>query len=134
LVGQLNEAKKNAPLERQAQAIAGQVVALKRQSDPTLTADQVKKFRNKALDDARIRTGAAKHRIRPTQSEWDAIQAGAISPSRLEEILHHGHAETIRKLATPKQQLLMTSSKTARAKAMFANGATQAEVASALGV
>jgi len=134
LVAQLNEAKKNAPLERQAQAIAGQVVALKRQSDPTLTADQVKKFRNKALDDARIRTGAAKHRIRPTQSEWDAIQAGAISPSRLTQILNNADAKTVRKLATPKVQNLMTSAKTVRAQQMLANGYTQADVADALGV
>lgn len=134
LVAKLNDAKKNAPLERQAQAITTQQVALRRQANPNMTNAEVKKFRNKALETARIRTGASKHRIRPTQEEWNAIQAGAISPSRLEEILHHGHAETIRKLATPRTQVLMTSSKTARAKSMLAAGATQAEVASALGV
>jgi hypothetical protein len=135
LVAQLNMAKKNAPLERQAQAIANQVVALKaRQSDPTLTSDQVKKFRNKALDDARIRTGASKHRIRPTQAEWDAIQAGAISPSRLTEILNNSDSKTIRQLATPKHTTLMTNAKTLRAQSMLSSGYTQADVADALGV
>lgn len=134
LVAKLNDAKKNAPLERQAQAITTQQVALRRQANPNLTNAEVKKFRNKSLETARIRTGASKHRIRPTQEEWNAIQAGAISPSRMEEILHHGHAETIKKLATPRSQILMTSSKTARAKTMLAAGYTQAEVAAQLGV
>jgi DNA invertase Pin-like site-specific DNA recombinase len=37
-------------------------------------------------------------------------------------------------LATPKPKLLMTTANTARAERMLNGGATQAEVASALGV
>ena len=75
-----------------------------------------------------------KTRIKPTQEEWNAIQAGAISNHRLKEILADSDTETIVKLATPRVDTLMTSSKTARATSMLMSGYTQYEVAEQLGV
>ena len=69
-----------------------------------------------------------------TDSEWAAIQAGAISTSRLSEILDHADSDRVKALASPRSVKLMDSSTTARAKAMLDNGATRAEVAKALGV
>jgi hypothetical protein len=40
----------------------------------------------------------------------------------------------VRKMATPKRQVLMTPTQTSRAQAMLRSGATRAEVANALGV
>ena len=134
LDAKLNLALKNAPLERQAQAIASAVVSQKRQANPDMVAEDVTKIRNQAIAEARVRTGAGKTRIEPTQSEWDAIQAGAISNHKLEQILTNSDLDAIKKLATPKQELLMTTTKKARATQMLASGYTQAEVASALGV
>ena len=82
----------------------------------------------------RVRTGAYKHRIPITQSEWDAIQAGAISTDKLVKILNNTDIDRIRELATPRQHVLMDSSNTARAKGMLDRGYTQAEVAAQLGV
>lgn len=134
LNSKLNVARKNAPRERQAQTYASGVVAQKKAANPHLDKSDIKKLESQALAQGRARAGAKKHRIEITQSEWQAIQASAISKSMLENILNNTDVDEVRKLATPRRKLLMTSGKTARAKAMLARGATQAEVASALGV
>ena len=71
---------------------------------------------------------------RISKEEWNAIQAGAISDSKLREILNKADLDTVRKLATPQKQRLMTDTRIQRAKQMLASGYTQAEVADALGV
>lgn len=134
LNAQLNLSKKNAPLERNAQRLADQVASQKIRSRPDLDNDEKRKIRSQTLEEMRVRTGAKKYQIELTQSEWDAIQAGAFSPSKLNEILNASKLETVKKLATPRTAKLMTSSKTARAKAMLAAGFTQQEVADHLGV
>lgn len=134
LNAKLNIAKKNAPLERQAQSIAETIVSQKRQARPDLDAADIKKIKNQALAEARIRTGAGKKRIQITDQEWAAIQAGAISNSKLKDILDNADLDRVRQLATPRVDKKMTSTKTLRAKAMLASGYTQAEVAQQLGV
>ena len=134
LQAKLNLALKNKPLERQAQVIADTEVSQKRQANPHMDEDDVRKVKYQALATARARTGSDKHKIQPTQSEWDAIQAGAISNHKLTEILKNSDIEHIKQLATPKTQLLMTSTKKLRAQAMMKSGYTQAEVAKQLGV
>jgi DNA-binding CsgD family transcriptional regulator len=130
----LNVALRNAPLERQAQVIANSVVSQKRRANPDMESSDLKKVKSQALAAARARTGAQKQRIQFTDSEWAAIQAGAISPSKLEKILANADSDQIKQLATPRTPKLMTSAKQARARAMAASGYTQAEIADALGV
>lgn len=135
-------ALRNSPLERQAQVFAGKTVSQKRQANPGMSQEDLKKVRSQALDEARARTGAKKHRIGTpgvpemalTQEEWNAIQAGAISTNKLEKILRNADIDRIRELATPKPKILMTTSNVARAQAMLQAGYTQAEVAARLGV
>jgi len=134
LTAKLNLAEKNAPLERQANLIANETVSIRRQANPGMDPSEVKKIRTLALNEARIRTGAKKTQIEITQSEWDAIQAGALSTDRLERILRHSDSDSVKKLAMPKTQPKMTSTKIARAKSMAAAGYTQAEIAAHLGV
>jgi hypothetical protein len=134
LNSKLNVARKNAPRERQAQAYANGVVAQKKAANPHLDKSDIKKIESQALAQGRARAGAKKHRINITPAEWQAIQSSAISKSMLEKILNNTDVDEVRKLATPRRKVLMTSGKTARAKTMLARGATQAEVASALGV
>ena len=86
------------------------------------------------MDEARIRTGAHREQIHLTQSEWNAIQAGALSPNKLEKILRYGNRDSIKALAMPKPTKKMSSSKMLRAQSMLASGYTQAEVADHLGV
>ena len=69
-----------------------------------------------------------------TQKEWNAIQEGAISSTKLRSILDNADMDVVKELATPRPKLLMTNSKTVRAQTMLSSGYTRAEVASALGV
>jgi hypothetical protein len=134
LDAKLNLALKNAPLERQAQVIAGRITYQRTRYKPDMEKEEKRKIENQALAEARARTGAGKKRIVVTQDEWNAIQAGAISNKKLRDILDNSDIEEIRKLATPKQKVLMTSAKKARADAMLAAGFTQKQVADQLGV
>ena len=134
LNSKLNVAKRNAPLERDAQRLANTTVSQKRQANPNMEPETIKKIKQQALTEARNRTGAKKTKILITQSEWDAIQAGAISTSKLEEIIANSDVDTVKALALPKHKPKMTSAKMVRAQSMLASGYTQAEVADALGV
>lgn len=134
LNAKLSLARKNKPLERQAQIIANHNVAMKKEANPNLDASDIKKIKTQALTEARKRTGADKHLIVPTAQEWAAIQAGAISYNQLNQILKSADLDAVRVLATPRHVLDMTPAKTARAKDMAASGYTQAEISDALGV
>jgi hypothetical protein len=124
----------NRPRERQAQALAGAVVSQRVQANPGMDKADKKKIKNQALTEMRHRTGADKARIDITEAEWNAIQAGAISTNKLEQILQNTDLDKVQKLATPKVEVKMTSAKTARAQQMVQLGYTQAEIAAALGV
>lgn len=134
LNSKLNVALMNAPLERRAQAVANATVQQKKQANPNLDDDDIKKISFQALAEARNRLGAGKTLVEITPSEWNAIQAGAISANKLEKILNNADVDNIKKLATPRAATVMTSSNLSLAKSMLARGYTQAEVATRLGV
>lgn len=134
LDAKLARAVRNRPLERRAQAIAGAVVSAKRQANPDLEPETIKKLKFQALTEARNRTGASKQRIRIEPDEWEAIQANAISATKLKDILNNADMDIVRDLATPRDPKLMTPAKITRANSMLASGYTRAEVAKALGV
>jgi len=127
-------AKHNAPLERQAQRVAATMVQARRDYNPNLSKENISKIKFQTLETARARVGAKKHAIEISQSEWDAIQAGAISASKLDEILNNANMDIVREHATPSTNVLMTSAKTNRAKDMLELGYTRKEVANSLGV
>lgn len=137
----LNIALKNQPRERQAQAIANSVVKAKMQEYPEL-ADKsnkklVAKIRKAAIDDARVSVGASssKKRIEITDRQWEAIQAGAISDTKLREILRFTDPDVIKQRALPKTTTQLSTAKLNKLKAMKATGHyTIAEMAEAIGV
>lgn len=134
LNAKLDLAVRNRPLERQAQVLANSILRQRRDQNPNMDDDTIKKIKYQALEEARRRTGASKSRIRFTPDEWEAIQAGAISDSKLSTMLDNSDMDSIRALATPRTKLLMTPALTNRAQQMLASGYTRAEVADALGV
>lgn len=134
LNAQLKIALMNKPMERQAQLLANSIVKMKQQANPDMDKDDIKKVKNQALAEARVRTGASKHQIDISDKEWEAIQARAVSANVLSQVLQNTDMDQVKKLATPRTKTLMTNSKINRAKSMLAAGYTQAEVADALGV
>ena len=134
LNAQLNIALKNKPLERQAQLLANKVVSTKKDSNPNMEADDLKKIKGQALIEARIRTGAKKDPIVISNKEWEAIQAGAISNNVLNQILNNTDLDKVKRLATPRANTTLSPTKLSRARSMLAAGRTQAEIANALGI
>lgn len=134
LDAKLSLAVRNRPLERQAQIFANAVIKAKRNQEPDMAPETLKKIKYQALTEMRRRTGADKARVEITQSEWNAIQAGAVSDSKLSDILDNANMDIVRDLATPKSKVLMTPANTRRAMGMLSDGYTRAEVAAHLGV
>lgn len=134
LEADLNLALRNSPLERQAQILANAQVRQKRAANPDMDAAELKKVKAQALTDARIRTGAKKQQIEITDRQWEAIQAGAVSNNKLQQILNNADLDRVKQLATPKNKPLMSTAKINRAMALLNRGYSQAEVAAALGV
>ena len=143
LISKLNIAKKNAPLERQAQLIAGVKAKARIDSNGITDRDDIKKIRQQELKRARDSIGTRPRNpgkenslsIKISDREWEAIQAGAISDTTLREILKYTDTDSVRQRATPRTSTrVMTATSTARAKQLIRNGYTQSEVAEALGV
>lgn len=134
LNAKLNTALKNRPLERKAQLLAGSKVKIIRDANPDMDADDIKKLKGRALAEARTSTGAKKQQIDISDKEWEAIQAGAISTHKLEQIIDNSDLDRLKELATPRSHILMSDAKKTRARAMAARGYTLAEIADALGV
>ena len=134
LTSQVHVAKRNAPLERQSQLLANAEVTQRRQANPALLQEDVKKIKTNALNKYRARTGAKRHQIVISDKEWEAIQAGALSPTKLDEVLRFADPESVKKHALPKDQILMTPNMKARAAQMKGDNYTLQEIADALGV
>ena len=138
LLSKLNIAAKNAPKERRAQALANSVVKAKVQDNPALKLDkkELRKVQQIAITEARASVGASgkESKITITDREWEAIQAGAVSDSRLTQILRYSDMDLIRQRATPKQTSVVTPAKANKIKAMRSSGYTNAEIAEATGL
>mgnify|MGYP003588899212 CR=1 FL=1 len=134
LNAKLKEALRNAPRERRAQLVANQIYTSKKADNPGMDKEREKKVKNQAIAEARVRVGAGKQYIQVTPKEWEAVQAGAISKTKLEQIFQNSDQDYLKQLAMPRTKSVMTPSKVAQAQAYLNAGYTQKEVASLLGV
>lgn len=134
LKAKLNLAKKNKPLERKAQLVANENVKKKRKANPDMEYSNLKRLKGQALASARNRVGAKKQTIDISTKEWEAIQAGAVSKTRLKQILNNSDLDRVKELATPRAKRKMTSSKINKAQTYLNRGHTRAQVADKLGV
>lgn len=142
LDAKLNSKRSQAPLERMAQI-----------STDVIVSEKVKKYPNRydvKTPDGRKALGKLKNQVAAqqralfkqdvkfdiTDREWQAIQSGAVSKSKTQEILKFANKERIMELAIPKDSNLPTLSpgNVAHAKAMINSGFTQKEVADSFGI
>ena len=137
-VKSLNEkllvAQKNSPRERQAQLMAASVVKAKKSANPDMTNADIKKESQRALSAAREQVGAKKQRIEVTDKEWEAIQAGAISATKLNSIIKNADIDVLREKAMPRTTKELSQAKIDRIKSLSTQGETNAEIANALGI
>lgn len=134
LKAKLNTALKNAPLERQAQLLAGQIYRAKAESNNDMEADERKRLKSQALNEARERVGAKKQQVNISDKEWEAIQNRAVSSSMLAQILDNADPTQVRELATPHKEKKVPSYVLSRARSLLNAGYTYDEVADALGI
>lgn len=133
LEAQLNVALKNAPKERMAQMIASSTVKAKKQDYPDMDKKERKKIAQQALVKARLKVGAQRQTIDISDREWEAIQAGAVSPSKLKNILNHTDQAAIRERAMPRTSKALSTAEKARIQSMNNSGYTIAQIAEMLG-
>ena len=146
LISKLNLAKKNAPLERQAQLISNWKARARIEAaglDWKKDKDDIKKIKQQELRRARESVGTKSRNpksknslsIQITDREWQAIQAGAISDTTLTEIIKYCDMDALRERATPKKpRKAMSAGAKARAKSLLRRGYSQAEVADEFGI
>lgn len=141
LDAKFNAFMKNKPRERRAQVLANSKIDSIVKDNPTLknkdNKDKFGKLKNQILNNTRIEVGSDSKSVKiiPTEKEWEAIEAGAISDHHLKEILDGCDMTEIRKLATPRTQSTMTPAKLARLNAMKSSGMyTIAQMAQMLNV
>lgn len=135
LQDKLETAARNAPKERRASVIANSVVKAQVDSNPDMTKDEIKKARQNAIEDARVQVGASGRgtKVNITDREWEAIQAGAISDSKLTQILRYADSDRVKELATPRDTTI-SQARISRIKAMSNAGFTASEIADRLGI
>lgn len=134
-------AERNAPREKQAQMKAKVQMDIILGEHPELKLDKehLSRERGQQLERARKRCGAKKLLIGSkdnplTDKEWEAIQNGAITKTKLRKIIANADSSRLRELSMPKTRTGMIPAKVARARSMLNNGYTQAEVAQYMGV
>ena len=137
LNNKLNEALKNTTRERAANRKANAAVADKKKANPNMEADEIKKAGQQALSKYRSEVGSIARRdrsIKITDKEWEAIQAGAISETKLKRILDNTDIEELRQRATPRQTTTISSAKVSRIKQLGNSNYTLEEIAAKTGV
>ena len=135
LTSKLNDALKNAPYERQAQLLAGARVKAQIEANGNdISSTEKQKLRGKAIGPARDAVGASKKRVYIDDNEWEAIQAGAVSANKLNQILNNADSDRLKQLSTPRLSPTASAAKVSKAKQLMAAGYTYAEIGQYLGM
>ena len=131
----LDNAYRAKPKEARAQNIALGIINAKLKADKNLTPKEIKKIRQIAIETARSQVGVNRNdkQITLSDREWAAIQAGAVSPSFLADILDNSNPDSLRERATPSNGRGLSNSQIAKIKNMHNGFYTIAEIADAMG-
>lgn len=135
LMAKLNNAELNKTRERAAQRMANAEITSKIRSNQLEKGD-VKKASQQALTKYRNEVGSIarkKRNIEITDKEWEAIQAGAISESKLKRILNNTDADKLRERAMPSSTAKLSTARVNKIKSMSASNYTLNQIAEACG-
>lgn len=133
----LNDALKNAVRERDALRKTNAEINAKKLANPDMTKEDIRKASQQALTANRGAVGSVSRRNRNiviTDNEWKAIQAGAITETKLKKILNNTDIDDLRDRATPKTRTTLSAAKISKMKNMRASNFTLEEIAKSLGV
>lgn len=135
LMAKLNNAELNKTRERAAQRMANAEITAKIRANQLEKGD-VKKASQQALTKYRNEVGSIarkKRNIEITDKEWEAIQAGAISESKLKRILNNTDADKLRERAMPSSTTKLSTARVNKIKTMSASNYTLNQIAEACG-
>lgn len=136
----LDKALRNAPKERAAQVEAAAYIRRKTSENPELKTkeykDDLKKLRQISIAEARNKYGASKKEvfIELTPKEWEAVNKGAVSKTKLESVTRNMDKDYLVKSVIPKTTTQLSQAKINRIKALSNSGNTIAEIANVLGI
>ncbi len=128
----LNNALKNKIPERIATRYAASEQKRKKNADPDLKPEDIRKIGQQAMTKYREMFNAVpsrKREIKITDKQWEAIQAGAISNEKLKKILDNSDPDILRELAMPKNRKEITPAMKARIIAMKNANLTNVQIA-----
>ena len=142
LMAKLNTALLNAGRERAAQRKANAEVQAKKAAyeeeyGAKMKPGDAKKASQQAISKYRVDVGSvtrSERSIKITDREWEAIQAGAISESKLKQILDNSDVDTLRQRATPRATTTLSQAKINRIRSMSNSNYSLSEIAKTLGV
>ena len=135
LMAKLNNAELNKTRERAAQRMANAEITSKIRANQLEKGD-VKKASQQALTKYRNEVGSVarkKRNIEITDKEWEAIQAGASSESKLKRILNNTDADKLRERAMPSSTTKLSTARVNKIKSMSASNYTLNQIAEACG-
>lgn len=130
----LNESKKAAAYEKQVQILGNEKYNVWLADNPHADKQEQKKQKGKCLTWARNDLGLKKYRVDFTDSEWEAVQNNAISPTMFKELLANADMDKVKQRAMPKTQKGLSANSKSRIKSMARSGYTQSEIAESLGL
>lgn len=133
----LNTAGLNAPREREAARRANVEIKAKVAANPDMKPADLKKISQQALTKARAEVESVARRDRAidiSDKEWEAIQAGAISETKLKNILNNADIDKLRERAMPRTTKSLSKAQVNRIKAMSSSNYTLDEIAKKMGV
>lgn len=128
----LNDALKNSVRERTAVRLASASIKSKKEQNPDMSKDDLKKLSQRELTKYRNEVGSVSRKdraIQITDKEWDAIQAGAISENKLKQILNNSDPSVLRERAMPKSTKGLNTAQVNRIKAMSSSNFTLEQIA-----
>lgn len=133
----LINAKKNAPLERQALILANVAVKQYIYDNPQIKNDHgaLKKLKGRTLNQKREVTGAVKQRVKFSDKEWEAVQAGAVHDTFLKDLLKNADNQQVKELSLPRQKTAAISpARKSYIKSQLDKGYNYADIARMLDV
>ena len=111
--------------------------SLQKAAGEKMKPGDIRKANQQTLTKYRNQVGSVRRRDRAiniTDKEWEAIQAGAISESRLKKILDNTDVDKLRERATPRSTTTLSKAKISMIKSMSNSNYTLQEIANKLGV
>ena len=130
------ELEKKKPVEASALMEANTMIKAWYQDNPEATKEQVGKAKQRIVSYCRQKRGlnSSENTLQITPKEWEAIQAGAISSSKLQKLLTRADMDVVRQYATPKMGNKLTSTQITRIQSMHASGVKNSLIAETLGI